>query len=238
VTPYEAIAALMSLGFVQDGHTCVEAVRVPTRRSPVLGEAGGERRALGCRVRLALPGTDLRATVGALVTFVYRQLAPRSIEEVAHLATRDLASAEDLRRVVRGAIDDYNLDQVSDAGLLHDDVPIAPATGDTPAAPLVAPLAAGDYLYWVAEVDPPGDGLYTWRVECCRVVKIRRDGFVFERFVGFVKIHKSYALDVYFHRTSQAAVQAFVARKRNQIETARREIAEAERAIAFAEASL
>lgn len=57
-TAHEVIAALESLGFAQDGHTRVDLVRVSTRRSPVLGRTGGERRALGGRVRLCLPGSD------------------------------------------------------------------------------------------------------------------------------------------------------------------------------------
>lgn len=68
----EAAAVLSAAGFVPDGATREETVRVPTRKSPVFGGVGGELKTLGGRTRFKLPGTDFRATVGPRTVSVYR----------------------------------------------------------------------------------------------------------------------------------------------------------------------
>lgn len=97
-------------------------------------------------------------------------------------------------------------------------------------------LEPGDVLYLVREVDSPDHPLHTWRVAQERVRQVRLDGFTFERRVGFDCVHKHHALDTQFYRTPEAAVRSFTAEKREEIERAHRAIAEAERAIAWADA--
>lgn len=62
---------LESLGFVEDGRTATQEVRIPTTRSPVFGRTGGERRTFGGRLRFRLPNTNIRATVGPRTVNVY-----------------------------------------------------------------------------------------------------------------------------------------------------------------------
>jgi len=71
VTVDEAITALLDLGFAPAGETAEQIVRVPTTRSPIYGGLGGERRTVSGRARYALPGTDLRVTVGPRTVNVY-----------------------------------------------------------------------------------------------------------------------------------------------------------------------
>lgn len=97
-------------------------------------------------------------------------------------------------------------------------------------------LQPGDDLYFVLDVDPPDPKRHTWQVMRRRVRQVRLDGFTFERSIGFGQIQKYHTLDVRFHRSPEAAVRAFVVAKREEIEGARRAIAEAERALAWAEA--
>lgn len=69
------IAELENAGFISDGATAEERVRVPTSRSPVFGRSGGERRTFGGRQRWVLPGTNVCCTIGARTVFVYRKQA-------------------------------------------------------------------------------------------------------------------------------------------------------------------
>lgn len=102
-------------------------------------------------------------------------------------------------------------------------------------APPSAELKPGDELYHVVEVDLPDDGgIHTWKVDAKRVERVRKDGFAFDRMVGFTTIHRLAVLGAHFHRTPEAAVQAFVAAQQDKIEGARRAISAAERAIAWA----
>lgn len=68
MTRDQATAVLLAAGFVADGLTRTENVRIPTSAAP-----SGERRTLGGRFRLALPGTEVRATVGARTVCLYRR---------------------------------------------------------------------------------------------------------------------------------------------------------------------
>lgn len=65
------IETLLQEGFVPDGETVLEHVRVPTMRSPVFGGTGGELRTFGGRARFRKPGTPLRVTVGPRTVNVY-----------------------------------------------------------------------------------------------------------------------------------------------------------------------
>ena len=71
MTVAEVVDELLRLGLAPAGATREEVVRIPTMRSPVYGGLGGERRTLGGRARYALPGTDLRVTVGPRTVNVY-----------------------------------------------------------------------------------------------------------------------------------------------------------------------
>ena len=101
MTADETIATLLELGFVPAGETRLEHVRIPTMKSPVLGGMGGERRTLGGRERYALPGTDLRVTVGPRTTNVYYARGG-NVEFVLNEKTKQL-TAQVLRHAVVAA---------------------------------------------------------------------------------------------------------------------------------------
>lgn len=90
----KAVEALMKAGFEPNGHTRMEHVRVPTAKTPVYGKSGGKPVTLGGRMRLAKPGTDLKATVGLRTTVIYRTVAPglAGVQGVAHHNTKDLGA--------------------------------------------------------------------------------------------------------------------------------------------------
>ncbi|TAN03176.1 MAG: hypothetical protein EPN36_14355 [Rhodanobacteraceae bacterium] len=67
----DAIATLEAHGFVPDGHTSEQLVRIPTSKSPVYGSSGGELATMGGRARYAKPGMKILATVGKRTTCVY-----------------------------------------------------------------------------------------------------------------------------------------------------------------------
>ena len=86
----EAITAtVLAAGFVPDGATTEQTVRIPTSHSPVFGATGGELRTLGGRSRYVLPGSDVRITIGPRTTNVYRVADGRTIF-LANLQTRDV----------------------------------------------------------------------------------------------------------------------------------------------------
>ena len=95
-------------------------------------------------------------------------------------------------------------------------------------------LQPGDELYFVREIDLPGDKPTTWEVQSRRVSQVRVDGWRFTRDFGPSYIQKWGQLDKHYHRTPEAAIEAFILGKRDAIETARSEITEAERAIEWA----
>lgn len=68
----EVIAALAAAGFVSDGATREESVRVPTSHSPLYGTSGGEIATFGGRQRFVMTGTNIKATVGKRTTAIYR----------------------------------------------------------------------------------------------------------------------------------------------------------------------
>lgn len=102
MTVDEVVTTLLDLGFAPAGETRQEHVRIPTMRSPVLGGMGGERRTLGGRTRYALPGSDLRVTVGPRTTNVYFSRGGGKVEFVLNEKTKDL-SQQTLRDVVAAA---------------------------------------------------------------------------------------------------------------------------------------
>ena len=98
----EVVAALLQIGFAPAGETREEVVRIPTMKSPVYGGTGGERRTLGGRTRYALPGTNLRVTVGPRTTNVYFSRGGGKTEFVLNEKTKRL-TAQALHDVVAAA---------------------------------------------------------------------------------------------------------------------------------------
>lgn len=92
----DAIQALMEAGFDPDGHTQEQIVRIPTRNSPLFGKTGGELAKLGGRQRFAKSGTNIKATVGARTTAIYRREG-KGLEGVTGIATLDTKNIEALR---------------------------------------------------------------------------------------------------------------------------------------------
>ena len=87
------IDLLLAAGFVPDGLTAEQTVRVPTKGSPLYGRSGGVLATFGGRARLTMPGTDFKATVGARTTYLYRAQGG-NVRGIAHLSTRDIAAVQ------------------------------------------------------------------------------------------------------------------------------------------------
>lgn len=94
-------------------------------------------------------------------------------------------------------------------------------------------LKPGDVLYYVEEFDPPGAEPHTWKVRSDRVKQVRVDGFVFDRLVGFRRIHRHSTIGSRFHQSPNEALQAFAATQQEKIASAQRAITEAERGLAW-----
>lgn len=76
------VDAILAAGLVPDGETRTEVARMAT------SDGGSEVRTFGGRERYAMPGSDLRVTVGKLTTFVYRLTAGK-VSPLARLSTQD-----------------------------------------------------------------------------------------------------------------------------------------------------
>ncbi len=85
-----AIDALLSAGFVPDGQTREEVVRIPTKSSPLFGRSGGELAKLGGRQRFALGTTNIKATVGKRTVALYRVEGLAGVTGIASLDTSDI----------------------------------------------------------------------------------------------------------------------------------------------------
>ena len=94
-----ALDTLLAAGFVPDGQTRQERVRIPTRQSPVYGLSGGELATLGGRQRLALPGTSVKATVGPRTLALYRVVG-QGLGGVAGVATLDTSDQVGIERAL------------------------------------------------------------------------------------------------------------------------------------------
>ncbi len=93
MTIEQVFEVFTAAGFVADGYTAEEIVRIPTTRSPVFGGIGGERRKFGGRQRLSLPNTTIRATVGPRTTNIYRVINGKATF-LANYKTTQLVAVE------------------------------------------------------------------------------------------------------------------------------------------------
>lgn len=82
----ETVTMLEGRGWVVNGNTPSETVRIPTMRAPVFGGIGGELRTFGGRIRLAKG--DRRVTVGPRTTCFYRMDGKHAVE-FDNVKTRD-----------------------------------------------------------------------------------------------------------------------------------------------------
>ena len=87
------VNTLTRAGFVADGQTAQEVVRVPTVRSPLYGNTGGERRTFGGRQRYTKLGTTVRVTIGSRTVNVYR-VVDGNTEFLANYKTREIDQEE------------------------------------------------------------------------------------------------------------------------------------------------
>ncbi len=103
----DAIDALYAAGFVSDGHTREEIVRIPTKNSPLLGRSGGELAKLGGRQRFAQANTSLKATVGKRTVSVYR-VNDQGLTGVTGIASFDTSDIARLRQVLQAHAGPHN----------------------------------------------------------------------------------------------------------------------------------
>jgi hypothetical protein len=82
------IKLLLDKGFVEDGVTATEQVRIPTVQTPVFGGAGGTLATFGGRQRFSHPVSKVKATVGLVTTFFYT-VNNKTTKPIAHLRTKD-----------------------------------------------------------------------------------------------------------------------------------------------------
>lgn len=102
--------------------------------------------------------------------------------------------------------------------------------------PSMESLKAGDLVYRVAEDDPPGKGLHTWKIACVEVerasarqVKLKRN------LPGLGRVlYQQSALGRVFFETPLQAIQFFLTERRLEMEAFDRRKKETERAIAWA----
>lgn len=88
-----ALAVLAEAGYVADGLTRSETFRDGSASSPLLGhgKSGGRLVTTGGRIRLALPGSPARATVGKVTTALYERGENGQPAGMRTLPTRDTA---------------------------------------------------------------------------------------------------------------------------------------------------
>lgn len=92
----QTLDLLTQAGFVPDGHTQQQTVRMATTASPVLGRSGGTLAQTGGRQRFAKPGTNLKATVGKQTTSLYRVIGQGTVK-IQVIAAHDTKNLEATR---------------------------------------------------------------------------------------------------------------------------------------------
>lgn len=100
----DAIEDLLAAGFIPDGQTRDEVVRLPTRRVPLLGASGGELAKFGGRQRFAQPGTGVKATVGPRTTAIYLVEPGRGLGGVRAIGTHDTDDLQAIRATLAGLV--------------------------------------------------------------------------------------------------------------------------------------
>lgn len=107
-----------------------------------------------------------------------------------------------------------------------------------PYAPMHAPtpLRAGDLVYRVVEVDPPTKGPHTWEVAAIAVKQASAKQIRLK--ACFAPLWRTqftpYALGRAFFTTPAAAIAAFLAAQRRELESLDRRRKDTERAVAWA----
>lgn len=98
------IELLNASGFVADGFTDSQTVRIPTVRSPVFGGIGGELATFGGRRRFKRD--SLKVTVGKRTTYFYRVMGKQLDPDFGkRFDTKDL---EAIRRFVSDGLSDVS----------------------------------------------------------------------------------------------------------------------------------
>ena len=92
------VSLLSEQGWVGDGETASQSVRIPTTKSPLLGAGGGEPTTFGGRLRFK-KGTR-RATVGKRTTCFY-WMGEKGPTDFTNVPTKDLEQA---RRILSLAL--------------------------------------------------------------------------------------------------------------------------------------
>ena len=97
-------------------------------------------------------------------------------------------------------------------------------------------LKAGDLVYRVVEVDPPGNEPHTWKVAAVIVERASAKQIKLKTYLsGSARVLFNHdALGHVFFETPLQAIQWFLAAQRGEIESLDRRRAEAERAIVWA----
>jgi len=95
----QVVDVLLDAGFIPDGKTHEEIVRLPTLNNPPLGQSGGELAKFGGRRRFARPGTTIRATVGPRTTFLYR-IGSKSTEGIRAILRTSTTNIEEIKAAV------------------------------------------------------------------------------------------------------------------------------------------
>lgn len=95
----EVVKCLSAAGFVEDGATRTERVRMPTKDSPVFGQSGGQLATFGGRMRLIKEGTSIKATVGKRTTALY-EVQGAGLTGVRGIASLDTSDIENIRAAV------------------------------------------------------------------------------------------------------------------------------------------
>jgi hypothetical protein len=110
----------------------------------------------------------------------------------------------------------------------------ATSVGDERSAHM--PLKAGDLVYRVIEIDPPGEGRHTWKVASVVVTSASTKQIKLKTyFSGLYRVlYEPNALNRVFFETQSAAIQGFLDSRRQEIVSLDRHRAEADRAIAWA----
>jgi hypothetical protein len=98
-----AIEAVIAAGFVDDGETRSQTVRMESASNPIYGGIGGRVTTIGGRPRFALPGTDRKVTVGPRSVCFYRfAKGDREPHSYQSFATKDVEAIRHAANILVG----------------------------------------------------------------------------------------------------------------------------------------